>query len=242
MISEEQFQKQLRIVRHAEAVFYSALRNTQALIQRTGWGYQDIRISMFGKLSGILNSAVVSLYFLQNHLTHRDWWLEVYGDNFKVFEASVPQTITCFDGQAKTALILGVVSNAESSFRILLEHFDPKACAGATAAFANIYDCLLRKTDCSGTKIVFDMLRLLRNTQLHSDGIFQPINGKDAHVTYRGMEYHFVVGKPLRGVTWELALNLSEDALDLMLKVVSSPISTAFSLILDAKKVEQQEE
>jgi len=51
-----------------------------------------------------------------------------------------------FDGQARTALIFGVVANAESSIRILLSYFDPKACVAPNPAFANIYDCLLRKT------------------------------------------------------------------------------------------------
>lgn len=72
-ISKNQLSKQVQVVQELERVFIDALRKTQHLISTAGWGYDDIRISAFGKLSGVLNSAVVSVYFLQNHLTHRIW-------------------------------------------------------------------------------------------------------------------------------------------------------------------------
>ena len=235
-ISKEQFLKQVQIVHDLERVFMDAIRKTQDLISSTGWGYEDIRISLFGKLSGILNSAVVSTYFLQNHLTHRNWWEETYKSNFKIFEPSVPETISCFDGQAKTALLLGVTSNAESAFRIIVRVLDPVACGGGNAAFASIYDWLLRKTGHLSDKPIYDLLRHIRNTKLHSDGVFRPHNGKNAQVVYRNENYEFEVNKPFTGFNWKLVTNLAQDNLDSMLKIVKSAVVTAHPKILDPQK------
>ena len=236
-ISKEQFSKQVQIIHDLEQVFMDALRKTQDLISVTGWGYDDIRISLFGKLSGILNSAVVSAYFLQNHLTRRNWWVATYKEHFKIFESSVPQTISCFDGQAKTSLLLGVTSNAESAFRIIVRALDPAACGGGNAAFASIYDWLLRKTGQLSDKAIYDLLRHIRNTKLHSDGVFRPQNGKNAQVTYRKETFEFEVNKPFTGFNWKLVTNLAQDNLDSMLRIVKSPVVTAHLKILDPQKV-----
>lgn len=239
-IPEEQFLKQVQIVHDLEKVFMDALRKTQNLISSTGWGYDDIRISTFGKLSGILISAVVSTYFLQNHLTHRSWWESTFKSNFKIFEPSVPQTISCFDGQVKTALLLGVTSNAESVFRVIVKKIDPKACGEGNAAFASIYDWLLRKNGQLSDKPIYDLLRHIRNTKLHSDGIYQPHNGKNAQVVYRNEIYNFVVNEPCKGFTWKLLTNLAQDNLDSMLAIVKSSIVAAHPKILDPQKEEDK--
>lgn len=128
MVSETQFQKQVNIIRSVEGAFYKSLRAVQSLIDTYGWGYDDIRISLFGRTSGILNSTVVSFYFLQNHLTHRKWWEVTYGQDFHIFEPSVPDTIKCFEGQAMAALLLGLVSNVESVYRVIVRALDQSAC------------------------------------------------------------------------------------------------------------------
>lgn len=237
MVSREQFENQIRIIQNAEKAFYNALKNTQALIKQTGWGDDDIRISMFGKLSGVLNSAVVSLYFLQNHLTTRKWWEETYKENLRIFEPSIPQTIACFDGQTKTAFYLGAVAVAESAFRILTRAVDLQACSGGDAAFAGIYVYLLNKTGHNSDKNIYDLLRYIRNTKLHSDGIFEPTNNKNAQVLYRGTKYEFFVGKPFEKASWELITNLAQDTLDSMLRIVKSPIVSSHPKILDPQKI-----
>jgi hypothetical protein len=236
-ISHQQFAKQTKIVRDLEQVFFDALRKTQKLLAETGWQYDDIRISMFGKLSGILNSAVVSLYFLQNHLTHRTWWEATYGDHFKIFEPAVSQTISCFDGQARSGLHLGLVANAESAFRILVRTIDPKACNRAEAVFANIYESLLVRTDNIRDKPIYDLLRLMRNTKLHSDGVYRSGSSKDARVIYRGNTYEFKFNTPFTGVSWELVTKLAQDTLDSMLRIVHSRDVYAAGKILDPQHV-----
>lgn len=235
-MSEEQFAKQVQIVRNLEQVFMDALKKTQDLISDTGWGYDDIRISVFGKLSGILHSAVVSAYFLQNHLTHKKWWEETYKDHFKMFEPSVPQTISCFDGQARAGLLLGVTSNAESAFRIIVRALDSTACGAGNAAFASIYDWLLRKTDELPDKSTYDLLRHIRNTKLHSDGVFRPPNGKDAKVKYRGETFKFEVNKTFTGFNWKLVTDLAQDNLDSMLRIVKSSVVASNVKIIDPQK------
>lgn len=236
-ISKEQFSKQVQMVDDLEYVFMDALRKTQDLISVSGWGYDDIRISVFGKFSGILNSAVVSAYFLQNHLTHRNWWEATYKEHFKIFQPSIPQTIDCFEGQAKTALHLGMTSNAESAFRIIVRALDPNACGAGNAAFASIYQWLLRKTGQLSDKPIYDLLRHIRNTKLHSDGVFRPENGRDAEVLYKQETFKFEVNKPFTGFKWKLVTNLAQDNLDTMLRIVKSPVVSAQSKITDPQKI-----
>jgi hypothetical protein len=235
MVTGEQFQKQVSIVKRAEEVFMSSLRKPYWLIDQHGWGYDDIRVSMFGKQSGILNTVWVSLYFLQNHLTHREWWEKTYGENFKIFEHAVPQTIKCFDGQAKTGLIIGIVANVESAFRLLVRAIAPTACSSGTGAFASVYGYLLNTTGNDPDKAVYDLLRYMRNTQLHSDGVFWPSNGKDAEVTYRGRPHRFEVGKPFKDAGWLLCLDLAQDLQESMMRVVKSPAICTVPRILDLR-------
>lgn len=236
LITKEQFEKQVKIARDLESVFADALRKTQRLIRDTGWAYDDIRISMFGKLSGILNSAVVSVYFLQNHLTHMTWWEATYRENLRLFKPSISQTISCFDGQARSAMHLGVVANAESAFRILTTAIDTNACVGGEAAFARIYEWLLKKSGQLEDKPIYDLLRHLRNAKLHSDGIYRTSTGKDTKVVYRGKTYKFEVNKSFAGASWELVTNLAQDNLDSMLRIVRSPLFRDHPKILDPQK------
>lgn len=236
-ISDEQFAKQAEIIRGIEQVFFNAARETQRLISETGWNYNDIRVSLFGKFTAILNSALVSLYFLQNHLTHDVWWRETFTSNYDVFAQNIRQTIDSFENQTKTSLLLGITANSESTFRVIVRALDPSACNSGYAPFAIIYDWILNKTNNRSDKSIYDMLRHLRNSKLHSDGVFSPPNGNNEYVEYRQTFYTFLANKPISGFNWDLLTNLAHDNLYSMLNIVKSPEIRDLTVINDPQKL-----
>lgn len=81
------------------------------------------------------------------------------------------------------------------------------------------------------------MLRHIRNTQLHSNGIFSPHDDKDVQISYREVVYHFEVGKPFNNATWKFAVSLADDLLDSILRVVKSTAVSNLEKIGDPKKI-----
>lgn len=130
-----------------------------------------------------------------------------------------------------------MTSNAESAFRVMVRALDPTACGGGNAAFTSIYQWLLKKTGQQSDQPIYDLLRHIRNTKLHSDGVFRPENGRDATVLYRQETFQFEVNKPFTGFSWKLVTNLAQDNLDSMVRIVKSSVVSAHSKITDPQKI-----
>lgn len=227
-------------MRGLEKVFLDAAWETSKLMHDTNWDLGDIRISMFGRLSGTMHSAFLSTIFLDRYLKEESWWKkflskEALGEHYDTFMSSRKQAIGCYADQALTALYLGLASKTESSFRVLANTLKPDGFKADTS-FKNIYEFLLKKTGHAEDKAIYDILRLVRNALLHTNGVCMPHNGKDVSVDYRERCYEFEAGKPFTGATWELATDLARDTLDSMLRVVRSRLISNYPLIPDPRK------
>ena len=183
------------------------------------WQEDDARRCAIMRFSTILFVPVVSLYTMRVHMCDPAWWDQYApgsGDKF----ADIGRT--AFDKGIRGKLVLDLVGNLEHSFRLILNQLDP---ANKASKFAAICQRLFRATnphlssvpaDCEPT---IELLRLIRNT-IHTSWAYFPDNGKDETVVFKGATFHFVMGRPLNFISWDLLEDISESVLQIVIGVV----------------------
>ena len=128
-------------------------------------------------------------------------------------------------------------SAIESSFRIYLRELAPAACNNGTADFKSIYDSLFKKLKLQQRKDYTDLLDLLRHIRntIHNNGVCFHPDGKNKTVTYKGKQYIFDIGKPvkLRGRVLNFLVGLMPDILKMIEDVVYSQDIISRNKIID---------
>ena len=183
----------------------------------------DARLTGFGKLANIVESAELALKFLDEELSTTAWWERVYGRLPCAQDMSIYIRGSSANSPKADSVQMGFGS-IESTLRIFLRAIDPGACLGGTSEFKSVYECLFR------TKIValtpalplLDLLRMMRNT-IHNNGFHFHRKRQDGSVEYKGVVRQFPIGRPIDFATWALIIELLEDAVDMLDAAVNSP-------------------
>lgn len=194
----------------------------------------DARVACFGKFANIIESTELGLKFLDEYLTHAEWWAANYAPLPSSEDVAI--CVGEFSQFNKAALVQLAFGAIESSLRVFLRALDSTACSGGTAEFKSIYDCLLR------TKVrlpkpddrvaLLDLFRGIRNS-IHNHGVYLRRDGADTIVAYRGTSYDFLHGKPIEFVTWTLVAQLVADVLELLSELVASPELQSIASLVD---------
>jgi hypothetical protein len=184
---------------------------------------QDARLTVFAKIVNIINACQLSLMFLDQHLLDDQWWA---GSALARPEAAAfENTVIEYSQFTKTGFVQGLFSSVESGMRVFLRSLDPLACDGSTAAFENVYTCLLRTKLSRGASDEIALLDLWRNIRnvIHNNGAYFHGRGTDRTVIYDGISYDFPHGRPIEFVTWQFLLSRSTDLVDMVNDVVLTP-------------------
>ena len=180
----------------------------------------DARITTFSKFINVTNSSQLGLTFAGQHLLSSNWWKKTARKDIPDQEKSI--YINEFENFTKLGFVQFIFSSTESGLRLILKAINSQACNNGTAAFKSIYECLLRSKLSQYPKEsveLLDLLRLNRNT-IHNNGVYFHKSGNNESVTYDGTTYDFKIGKPVDFVTWDFIIEISEDILDLLDKIV----------------------
>ncbi len=184
---------------------------------------EDARISGFAKISNVTRSVALGLKFYRDQLLDPDWW-SVHTSGYSAEDKK--RINRAYVDLVRIALIQGSFSAVESTLRDLLRAIDPTACAGGTAGFKSIYECLFRSklssAPANGCELL-DLLREIRNT-VHNNGVYFNRRGQDNSVTYRGNTYDFRNRQKIDFATWDLLILLHRDVCDVLYSVVSDPV------------------
>ena len=192
----------------------------------------DARLGLFRRLHNQLNPAMFAVHAMDRHIADPDWWQPLLGRSLDVDGMNIE--LLNLSQFLKIGLLHQVFSTIEGSYRTLLRALDPRACAGATAEFKSVYDCLLGSKlnlapdDCA----VIDLLRHLRNT-VHNGGVVFHRKGLDQQVQYRGVHYDFQHEGIVQFAAWEPLLTWIDDAVILSEQVVRHAAITALSAPLE---------
>lgn len=190
---------------------------------------EDARISGFAKISNTMASVSLGLHFYGNQLINPSWWSS---NTNGAFSAEDKRRINlAYVDLLKVGLIQVGFSAVESTLRDLLRTIDPTACAGGTARFKSIYECLFRSklssVPANGCELL-DLLREIRNT-VHNNGVYFNRCGQDLSVIYKGDTYDFRHRQKVDFLTWDLLICLYRDTCDLLYKVVTDSVVTGIS-------------
>lgn len=118
-------------------------------------------------------------------------------------------------------------------FRIYLRELDPNACNKGTAEFKSIYISIFKKLDLHILEFL-DLLRHIRNT-IHNNGVYFHQDGQNKAVPYKGKQYMFDIGKPVkfRGGILNFLLGIMPDILIMIEDVVYSTDILSRNEIID---------
>jgi len=189
---------------------------------------KDTRLTAFAHLGGLVDSTKLAFTFMNHQLLPLDnpWWDEIYRPPFQPFDVYARSVnINRFNNAfIKLGFLIGLFSEIESTFRILLRQLDPSACNGGKASFPFIFDALKKQLGSfpADSDDLIKLLRLSRNT-VHNNGVYFPESGKDDQVVYKSGTYNFVQGKPIDFVNWDWLFERLDDVRKLFNAVISNP-------------------
>jgi len=191
---------------------------------------RDGRVVLMNKFINTLNTCILSWTFAADYLLDGNWWDERY-PHVPVTDRQIYRYE--FWVSTRWTFIIALFSCFDSSFRVFLRHFDPSAESGRPISFVRVWKAL--RGHLAGryvkTSRSLDFLRMVRNT-VHNNNVFIDPEGKNRQITYRGRRYRFRDGRPIRFVTWEVLLDLTDDLrrltmlilTDRKLRAVTSPM------------------
>ena len=190
---------------------------------------KDARVSIFSKCINVCNSTYLGMTYIQFHLIQERYWKTISVRHLPREDIQI--YIKEFDMFIKMGLLQFIYSSIESGFRLFVKTIDPKACAGGTSEFKNIYSFFLTRLGLSKFEHLLDLLRLIRNT-VHNNGVYFHRSNIDETVTYQRKKYFFRIGKPVDFVNWRFLLSLMPDVRNLLIAVVESrQISRAVKIL-----------
>jgi hypothetical protein len=203
---------------------YHATWDNRILIQKKySWQENDARLTIFNKLSAVLQSVDIGYLLIHLYLQKKAWWKKY--EQLNVNEVSIKNTIEEFEMFFRIGLIQNLLYSIESSFRIFVVAMNQSACNQGLSEFKSIYDWLLKHLDLKIHMSLLDLWRNIRNV-MHNNGIFMPTNKKDQTIKYKSTYYNFKIGKPIDFLTTDLLINnLIPDLLKIVEDVVvASPL------------------
>jgi len=191
---------------------------------------KDARITLFHKCTNVLNDTQLGLVFTQFHLTQQQWWSSVAKENIP--HQDKQKYIDEFVMFTKMGFLQFTFSSIESSFRLIVKNIDPTACSNGTAEFKSIYSFLFTKIGLQKWEPLLDLLRCIRNT-IHNNGVYFHRSGNNETITYKGVNYSFVIGMPVDFVNWEFLISMMKDINDMLCEVVTHSDVAKISSIID---------
>ena len=156
----------------------------------------DARSEFFVTLGVVLRNAQLSYHFIATRLATASWWQHNGAPGQS--SADQLQVVREYALSTKLACILGVAIATEETVRAIVRSGPFGIKVGARTAFYTLYVKLLASTGLRRYRKLFDVLRLIRNTQ-HTNGIYSDERKKRVVRTYKGQIFRFDYGKPL---TW----------------------------------------
>jgi hypothetical protein len=194
----------------------------------------DLRITTIGRLIRLLVALQLSLRSLRGlqAATDEEWSSLVLpaGENKERQPyLLVPELVT------KTGFIASLFAAMESSLRVLLKAIDPVSYAKDQVRTRNLIQLLLEKKlsrPYPSEFLSIDFLRTLRNT-LHTNGVYNPPDGRPATFTFRGTTYAFEPEKRVNFASWQLVLDLADEMRQIPFRLARDPKISSQAAIRD---------
>lgn len=170
----------------------------------------DLRAITIASAGNTLRSHLFFISMAEFTITRPAWWQEAYRKPYP--NAGDQEALSNLDKLGKLSFFVFFLSSIEWTMRKFIARLWTGRCDGGKAEFKSCYDFLLKELGLLQYQSLYDLCRLVRNT-IHTGGIFQPRNGKDVVLAWKGSSYSFTDGKPIDFMTHDLVLELYDDLL-----------------------------
>ncbi|MFN2533028.1 MAG: hypothetical protein ABR555_17215 [Pyrinomonadaceae bacterium] len=190
----------------------------------------EVRLGAFAHLHHTIDSAMLSLHFIDNYLlpVDNEWWSapkqqSLFGSFDDWYKESMVNSFN--NGSVKYAVLHQLFGKIENTFRHLLRKLDPSAANNATLDIKSVFEALC---GCIGNKPaqsseLLKLLRLSRNT-IHNNGVFYSNKQTDDVVTYNDKLYEFKHAKPVNFINWHFLIDRMDDVRQLFSAVINDPL------------------
>lgn len=193
----------------------------------------DARTTSLSKLESVLHASLLSMLFVGQHLTDREWWAGTMGTTPD--DDHIEAYVNRYTEFSKIGLIQATFSSIESSIRLVLRRFSPDTYKRLRVDFRHICYFLIdefMREERQHYRAVTDIMRLIRNT-VHNNGVFSPKSGRDVRIWYRDELYVFQAEQVVNFAEWELLLQIIVDFGEFIRRVMTQPEIIALAHIED---------
>lgn len=196
------------------------------------WPLNDVRRWAVIRFKEHCFVSVVGLCIMRVHLSRLDWWENYAPGSGKIIIEGGRST---FDKMVKGKFVLDMVGNLEHSIKLILRELDPTSKAHK---FSHLYRSLFRNSNPyldvvpNDWEAPFELLRRMRNS-IHTAWLYEPEQGGDYHITYKGKDISLICGKPIECFSWDLLNILGNDLSRILITLVRDPKVSHFSAIPD---------
>jgi len=175
---------------------------------RTKIQEKDSRLSFYYKIRTLYNMFRISYTFYEKYLLTKKFWEENYPD-YIMSSKNVKKLYDEYDMFIRSNFITELYSAFESSLRVIIQKIEPDYYEENKRIFSKMAKKILTDLKLSEENKLLEHFSILRNS-MHSNGIFDPPNGKKKVIEYKGKKFVYEVGKPIKYAGWTDLLSISK--------------------------------
>lgn len=166
----------------------------------------DARLSFYYKIRTLYNMFRLNYEFYDKYLLTRKFFDENNPDHI-MSDKNMTKLCDEYDIFTRSTFITEFYSAFESSFRVIIQAIDSDYYDKNKRYFTVMAKKILNDFKLQEESELIRHFSLIRNS-VHSNGLFDPIDGKNQTIHYRGKDFLYEVGKPIQYAGWTDLLSI----------------------------------
>lgn len=160
----------------------------------------DARLSFYYKIRTLYNMFRLNYGFYDKYLLTHKYWDDNYPD-YIMSNKNMTKLCDEYDTFVRSTFITEFYSAFESSLRVIIHAIDPDYYNENKIRFTAMAKKILDDFNLQEESELIKHFSLIRNS-VHSNGLFDPINGNNQTIHYKGKNFLYEVGKPILYAGW----------------------------------------
>src|SRR5574340_731270 len=166
----------------------------------------DARLSFYYKIRTLYNMFRLNYEFYDKYLLTRKFFDENNPDHI-MSDKNMTRLCNEYDMFTRSTFITEFYSAFESSLRVIIQAIDPDYYNENKIRFTAMATKILNDFQLQEESELIKHFSLIRNS-VHSNGLFDPINGNNQTIHYKGKDFLYEVGKPIPYAGWTDLLSI----------------------------------
>lgn len=151
----------------------------------------------------------LSYGFYDKYLLTHKYWNDNYPD-YIMSNKNMNKLCDEYDMFVRSAFITELYAAFESSLRVIIQTIYPVYYDKNKDSFSRMTKMILDDLQFSEEYQLIQHFSIIRNSLHHSNGLFDPLNGENQNIHYKGKVFSYEVGEPIRYGGWMDLLSISK--------------------------------